>query len=143
MSAEVGNDDEDTVSSQDIIKQEFAEAIDQLKEEKPSMDSAQDWQLLLSLLPHILALAEFYTGDDDKAVRARKAIGDEDPFYANLYTELQDLEANVESYGTSQDLPLKSIGQVLQLLDSQCFALTLWEKIWPWSVSIAMSRLLT
>jgi hypothetical protein len=98
------------------------------------MDPTRDWQLLISLLPHVLALAEFYTGNADEAVAAREEVdrneGCRDPFYANFYVELQTLQDNAETRDTSLDLPANSISRVLELLESRCFVLTAWEKLW-------------
>ena len=98
------------------------------------MDASKDRELLLSLLPHVLLLAEFYTGNDQEAVAAREEVDrnerNRDPFFANFYVELQTLEDNADTHDTSLDLPAESVSQVLKLLESQCFVLTVWGKLW-------------
>jgi hypothetical protein len=60
------------------------------------MDGPRKWELLCSIVPPILELAKFYTGDDPEAVSARDEIEAMEagrvPFFANFQAELQSLD---------------------------------------------------
>jgi len=90
----------------------------------PLPDTTRNWKLLSSVVPQILEVAKFYTGNDAKAAAAREVIdrqeGGKEPFYANLCVELQSLYDYTRSWDASLPLPHRAVARVLEMLDNRC-----------------------
>ncbi len=65
-----------------------------------------DVALLLSILPILFEVASFYTGRDERAIKARRTINPKEsykkPFHANIWADLRSLVTTLASVVTEQ-----------------------------------------
>ncbi len=80
-----------------------------------------DVVLLLSILPVLFEVATFYTGRDERAIKARRTInhreGYKKPFHANIWADLRSLVTTLASVATEQvELSLDFLESATSLL---------------------------